>query len=137
MVHVEQYSEAFFASVKALWEEAFPNDPPWNRAEIVIPAKMASQPELFLVALDENSVIGAAIAGYDGHRGWLYSVAVSTAHQHAGVGSALVRNMEDRLRSLGCLKINLQVLSLNLGLVRFYHRLGYATEDRISMGRRL
>lgn len=137
MVHVEQYREEFFASVKALWEEAFPNDPPWNRAEVVIPAKMASQPELFLVALDAGCVIGAAIAGYDGHRGWLYSAAVSSPHQHTGVGSALVRVMEDRLRGLGCLKINLQVLSLNLGLVRFYHRLGYATEDRISMGRRL
>ena len=137
MPHVETYRAEFFQEVKSLWEEAFPNDPPGNRAEVVIPAKMATQPELFLVALAADSVVGAALAGYDGHRGWLYSVAVRGSHQRAGLGSALVRTMEERLCGLGCVKINLQVLSLNLPQVRFYHKLGYATEDRISMGKRL
>lgn len=98
---------------------------------------MATQPELLLVAIEAGHVVGSALAGYDGHRGWLYSVAVGASHQHTDVGSILVRAMEDRLRALGCLKINLQVLSLNTELVRFYHSLGYKTEDRISMGRRL
>lgn len=137
MPHVESYRDEFFEEVKSLWEAAFPHDPPWNRAEVVIPAKMATQPELFLVALDSAQVVGAALAGYDGHRGWLYSVAVRGSHQRGGVGSILVKTMEGRLRGLGCLKINLQVLSLNTELVRFYHKLGYKTEDRISMGRRL
>jgi ribosomal protein S18 acetylase RimI-like enzyme len=137
MPDVESYREAYYEEVKSLWEEAFPHDPLWNRAEVVIPAKMATQPELFLVAIDEGHVVGAALAGYDGHRGWLYSVAVSGPHQRTGLGSILVRTMEERLQSLGCLKINLQVLSFNIAQVRFYHKLGYKTEDRISMGRRL
>jgi ribosomal protein S18 acetylase RimI-like enzyme len=137
MARVESYRDAYFGEVKSLWEEAFPHDPPWNRAEVVIPAKMATQPELFVVALDGTRVVGAALAGYDGHRGWLYSVAVSGSHQRGGVGTILVRTIEERLQGLGCLKINLQVLSLNTALVRFYHSLGYKTQDRISMGRRL
>jgi ribosomal protein S18 acetylase RimI-like enzyme len=134
---VEQYRGSHFAGVKALWENAFPDDPPWNRAEVVIPAKMAAQPELFLVAVDGDMVIGAALAGYDGHRGWFYSVAVAPNYCRRGVATGLVRDMEERLRQKGCRKINLQVRSLNLALVMFYHSLGYRTEDRISMGRRL
>lgn len=137
MADIETYHPAFFAGVKALWEEAFPNDPPWNRAEVVIPAKMASQPNLFLVARAQEQVVGAALAGYDGHRGWLYSVAVRAAHGRQGIGSTLVRAMEARLSAMGCAKVNLQVLGLNMALVSFYHKLGYGTEDRISMGKRL
>jgi ribosomal protein S18 acetylase RimI-like enzyme len=131
------YGDTHFAAVKTLWERSYPNDPPWNRAETVIPNKMATQPDLFVVALDGDEVVGAALAGYDGHRGWLYSVTVAGAHHRLGVGSALVRELEDRLAALGCHKINLQVRSLNMSLVSFYHSLGYASEDRVSMGRRL
>lgn len=134
---IQSYRGAHFAGVKALWEHGYPNDPPWNRAEVVIPNKMAMQPDLFVVALDGRDVVGAAMAGYDGHRGWLYSVTVARSHHRLGIGSSLVKELEDRLARLGCQKINLQVRSLNMTLVSFYHTLGYASEDRVSMGRRL
>ncbi len=137
MYTVETYCPAYFADVRSIWETAFPNDPPWNRAEVVIPAKLIVQPELFLIAVRADRAIGAALAGYDGHRGWLYSVAVLEPHCRRGVGSMLVREVEVRLASLGCEKVKLQVLSLNLSLLNFYHSLGYSTEDRISMGRHL
>ena len=123
--------------VKALWQEAFPDDPPWNAAEIAIPAKLAQQPDLFFVALDEDTVVGSIMAGYDGHRGWLYAVAVSNSHRRRNIGSALVHRAEDCLRSLGCGKINLQVRSTNVPVAEFYKRLGYLTEERISMGKRM
>ncbi len=75
--------------------------------------------------------------GYDGHRGWLYSVAVMPSHQRIGLGTAMVRAMLRQLRELGCCKINLQVLSLDMALVTSYRALGYQIEQRISMGRRL
>lgn len=134
---IKTYRDEHFAGVKELWENSFPDDPPWNRAEVVIPAKLADQPDLFLVAINGTAVVGAALAGYDGHRGWLYSVAVSQAHCRQGIGSMLVRAMEDRLKKRGCKKINLQILALNMSLLTFYHALGYNTEDRISMGKRL
>jgi hypothetical protein len=51
MIKVRAYSEADFPEVKVLWEEAFPDDPPWNQAEVAIPAKLGFQPELFLTQL--------------------------------------------------------------------------------------
>ena len=135
--HIAPYSSEHFEGVKTLWQEAFPDDPAWNKAEVAVPAKLAVQPELFLVALDGDRVIGSVMAGYDGHRGWLHAVAVLNSRRRQGVGAALVRGAEDRLRSMGCSKINLQVRATNATIVEFYKRLGYAIEERTSMGKRL
>jgi ribosomal protein S18 acetylase RimI-like enzyme len=131
------YVSDHFDGVKAVWRETFPDDPPWNVADVAIPAKLAVQPDLFLVAVDGGQVIGSIMAGYDGHRGWLYAVAVLKSRQRQGVGTALVREAEIRLRSLGCDKINLQIRASNPAVVQFYQHLGYAVEDRISMDRRI
>ncbi|WP_447755466.1 GNAT family acetyltransferase [Sphingopyxis fribergensis] len=136
-MEIRRYETSDFDGVKSLWDEAFPNDPPWNRAEAAIPAKLAFQPDLFFVAADGGDVIGSAMAGYDGHRGWLYSVAVRRDAKRTGIGKALIRHAEAALQALGCEKVNLQVRATNDEVVHFYERLGYAAEDRISLGRRL
>jgi ribosomal protein S18 acetylase RimI-like enzyme len=137
LIRVEPYREAHFDAVSALWLEAFPDDPPHNRAEVAIPAKLAVQPDLLLVALDGQEVVGTVMAGYDGHRGWLYSVAVRQSHRRAGVGTMLIEDAERRLAQLGCTKVNLQVRAENAAVAGFYRRLGYAVEERVSMGKRL
>ncbi|HUO03427.1 MAG TPA: GNAT family acetyltransferase [Rhizomicrobium sp.] len=132
---IAPYEEKNFAGVKALWENVFPDDPPRDYAGISIAAKASEHPELFLLALEGERVIGSVMAGYDGHRGWLYRVAVSKSHRHQGVGAALIHEAEKRLWSLGCVKINLQVRGTNQAVTAFYQSLGYAVEDRISMGK--
>ena len=134
-LEIASYRDALFDGVDALWREAFPDATPRNRAAASIPAKLKVQPELFLVGLDGETVVGTVMAGYDGHRGWLYSVAVAKSHQRKGVGSALVREAEARLRALGCLKINLQVMPENAAVAEFYKGLGFVVEERISMGK--
>ena len=136
-IQVSTYDASHFGGVELLWRDAFPDDPPWNAAAVAIPAKLAVQPDAFLVASDGDLVIGSIMAGYDGHRGWLYALAVLTSHRGRGVGRALVREAERRLLSMGCGKVNLQVRASNPGVVAFYARLGYATEERVSMGKRL
>ena len=132
---VVTYASLHFAGVKALWWEAFPNPQSWNEPEFAIPAKLAMQPELFMVAVDGEAVTGSVMAGYDGHRGWIYAVAVRESHRRCGIGSALVREAERRLQAMGCAKINLQVRTANASVVAFYRRLGYEIEERISMGK--
>jgi len=77
------------------------------------------------------------MAGYDGHRGWLYTVAVSPQYRRQGIGRKLVQHAESALIEMGCLKINLQVRASNAEVVAFYQRLGYLVEERISMGKLL
>lgn len=129
------YDDRHFEGVKALWREAPLDQTVWRAPEFVIPAKTAIQPELFLVAVDDGRVIGTTMAGYDGHRGWLYTVAVLQAYRREGVGSALLREAEKRLLALGCCKINLQIVAANASTTAFYETLGYAIEERISMGK--
>src|ERR1700722_6305399 len=117
---IATYSPEHFAGVDQLWRGAFPDDPPWNRAGGAIPAKLSGQPALFLVALDRDEVVGSILGGYDGHRGWLYAVAVLKSYRRAGTGTCLVREAERRLEALGCSKINLQVRSSNTEVVGFY-----------------
>jgi ribosomal protein S18 acetylase RimI-like enzyme len=134
---IRTFREADSAAVAALWATVFPDDPPHNAPAIVIPKKLAVQPELFFVAEDEGWIAGTVMAGYDGHRGWLYTVAVDPALRRRGVGTALVRHAEAALQALGCPKVNLQVRASNAEVVAFYRTLGYDVEERISMGKRL
>lgn len=137
MVTVAPYCDEHFDGVEALWEEVFPHDPPWNRAPVAIPQKLAVQPQLLLVAHDEGAVIGTAMAGYDGHRGWLYAVAVRPDRQREGIGTLLLGEAEQRLHAMGCAKINLQIRAGNEALAAFYRRHGYEVEERVSMGKRI
>jgi len=136
-IEIVTYADEHFGGVGSLWREAFPEDPPWNNAASVIPAKIAFQQHLFFVALETGRVIGSLMAGYDGHRGWVNRIAVLRSHQGQGVGSALMRKAEAQLRIMGCTKINLQVRTSNAQAAEFYRRLGYAIEDRISMSKRI
>lgn len=123
--------------VIALWQTVFGDAAAHNAPALVIDTKLAAQDGLFFVALLHNRVVGTVMAGYDGHRGWLYSVAVHPDHRQQGIGSQLVARAERALTGRGCLKINLQILEDNAAVAAFYASLGYAVEPRVSMGKRL
>jgi ribosomal protein S18 acetylase RimI-like enzyme len=137
MPTISKYKDEHFAGVEALWREAFPNDAPWNKASTAIAEKMRFQPDLMLVALEGAEVVGSAMAGYEGHRGWISRIAVLRAHRRERIGQALLLEAEKRLAALGCIKINLQVLEANSAVVRFYEEAGYEIEPRISMSKHL
>ena len=99
--------------------------------------KLAVERDLFFVAEVEGAVVGTVMGGYDGHRGWIYSVAVAPHVQRQGIGAALIRHLEAALVARGCLKVNLQVRTSNAAVISFYRRLGYDVEERVSMGKRL
>lgn len=136
-LEIVTYEPDHFDGVDSLWREAFPDDPPWNRAAVAVPEKLARQPDLLLVGVQDGAVVGTVMAGYDGHRGWLYAVAVRRSHRRRGIGARLVRAAEDRLRALGCRRINLQVRSSDRPVVNFYEAVGYAVEARVSLGKRI
>lgn len=136
-VQIRPYEVSDEDIVVALWSAVFPNPSPWNEPRRVIASKLAVQRDLFVVAIADGAVVGTAMGGYDGHRGWLYTVAVRPDVQRQGIGRALVRYVEAALARLGCPKMNLQTLGSNAAVVPFYLRLGCSVEDRISMGKPL
>jgi ribosomal protein S18 acetylase RimI-like enzyme len=124
-------------AVIALWETVFGYETAHNTPSLAIDKKLAVADELFFVALRDEEVIGTVMGGYDGHRGWLYSVAVHPAHRREGLGAKLVRHAENALIARGCMKINLQIISANASVAAFYEALGYSIEPRISMGKKI
>ncbi|MEX3948270.1 GNAT family acetyltransferase [Paraburkholderia sp. EG287B] len=145
-VTIRVFSEADTDAVIALWLQAFPeyNDAsrPHRNPRLSIANKLGTQPELFFVAVRDGgdvdgALVGTAMAGYDGHRGWLYSVAVAPEARRHGLGTRLVRHAENALAALGCLKLNLQVLTDKAEVLAFYERLGYRADAVVSLGKRL
>jgi ribosomal protein S18 acetylase RimI-like enzyme len=122
--------------VVALWH-ACGLTRPWNDPHRDIQRKLSEQPELFLVATDNDALIGSAMVGFDGHRGWVYYLAVSPQHRRLSVGRALMQEAERLLMERGCPKINLLVRSSNAEVIAFYRKLGYTQDDVVSLGRRL
>lgn len=135
---ISPYSDiAHRVEVIALWKNVFGYKEARNKPELVIDQKVAFGDGLFFVATVGEAVIGTVMAGYDGHRGWIYSVAVSPAHRRKNVGSQLVRFAEGALARKGCVKVNLQIIEGNESVIAFYASLGFSVEKRISMGKQI
>jgi ribosomal protein S18 acetylase RimI-like enzyme len=134
---IRPYQEADEAAVIALWREVLPDTALHNEPGQALRQKRAFERDLLFVAAVNGVVVGTVMGGYDGHRGWVYSVAVCPEHRRAEIGTALVGRLERALADCGCLKVNLQVRTSNSAVVGFYERLGYAVEERVSMGKRL
>jgi ribosomal protein S18 acetylase RimI-like enzyme len=110
---------------------------PWNDPDRDIDRKLAVADGLLLVAHRGPELVGSVMAGYDGHRGWINYLAVDPAERRGGVATALMHGAEERLRGLGCAKINLQIRRANADAVSFYESIGFVEDDVISLGKRL
>ena len=120
-----------------LWKTVFGYTAGHNSSELSIDKKIRNGDGLFYVAEKEQRVIGTVMGGYDGHRGWIYSIAVDPEHRKQGVGSSLLSFVQSKLANLGCLKVNLQIMAENESVQSFYISNGFSVEQRISMGKKL
>ena len=133
---IRVYCEADEAAVIELWRECG-LVVPWNDPKDDIAQKVRTQPELFLVGLLDGRVVASVMAGYEGHRGWINYLGVSPELHGRGLGRKMMDAAEDRLRKLGCPKINLQVRRSNRAVLAFYEHLGFSKDDVVSLGKRL
>ncbi len=140
-VIVRRVTAADAEAVLALWGVVFPvyADPahPQRDPAASIARKLAFGDGLFWLAEQDGRLVGTAMAGYDGHRGWLYSVGVHPEARRAGVGARLVAEAEGALVALGCPKVNLQVFANNPSAQAFWRRVGYGQDRVVRFGTRL
>jgi ribosomal protein S18 acetylase RimI-like enzyme len=132
---IRPYVEADEAAVVAIWKESLPGT--WEDPRLSIARKLCVQRDLFLVAVDGESVVGTAMAGYEGHRGSVYYLAVHPSRRREGIGRALMKEVERALVAMGCPKINLMVRTSNLEVLAFYERLGFEDQEVVTLGKRL
>jgi len=124
-------------SIIDLWKNVFNPMDFHNDPENAFNMKSKHKDNLFFVAEENAQVIGTVIAGFDGHRGWIYSLAIKPEVRNKGIAKLLVKKAVEELKKLGCLKVNLQINSDNADVVDFYKKMGFQVEDRISMGMKL
>ena len=136
MIEIRAYRESDQDDVVNLWREC-ELVKPWNDPAKDIRRKLDVQRDLFLVGLLDGKLVGTVIAGYEGHRGWINYLAVSKECREMGFGRLMIDEVEERLRAMGCPKINLQIRSSNVDVIRFYQSLGYSEDDVVNMGKRL
>ena len=127
--------------VLALWRLAFPGyeDPrrPHRDPRASLERKLAFGDGLIWLAERDGRVVGTVMAGWDGHRGWLYSLGVHPEARRGGLGRALLAHAEAALAARGCRKVNLQVVATDGGVRAFWRAAGYAEDEVVSMGKRL
>jgi ribosomal protein S18 acetylase RimI-like enzyme len=140
-ITVRRVTAADAEALLALWQVVFPvyadAAHPHRDPAAAIARKLAFGDGLFWLAEREGRVVGSAMAGYDGHRGWLYSVGVRPEARRAGVGALLVSEAERALAALGCPKVNLQVYADNLAAQAFWRGVGYREDAVVGFGKRL
>jgi len=119
----------------------------WKRAGLIIrpgddlngiKVKLDRDPDLFLIAEDSGALVGCVLGAWDGRRGWINHLAVDPSHQRKGVGSALIIELEKRLRQKGAKKVNAQIYKWNQKSLDFFKATGYdAQTDLIMIGKEM
>lgn len=139
-MQIRAFHEDDTEAVVELWRAAGLTRP-WNDPHRDIARKLTVQPEMFLVATEPlaegERVVGAVMAGFEGHRGWINYLAALPEARGLGIGRALVERVEAELLARGCPKVSLQVRSENEQAVEFYRHLGYQQDPVLSFGKRL
>ena len=135
-LEIRTYRERDESAVIQLWQECG-LVMPWNDPRADIERKFADSPQLFFVGCVDAEIVASCMAGYDGHRGWIYYLAVGGPWQRRGFAGKLMRHAEACLYNLGCPKIDLMVRNNNDSVIGFYRNLGYGEDPVVVLSKRL
>jgi GNAT superfamily N-acetyltransferase len=133
---IRELSAESRASVIALWEQAGLTRP-WNSPEDDFDRALHGSSSVVLGAFDEDSLVATALVGHDGHRGWVYYLAVVDSRRRTGLGRLMMGAAEEWVRRHGIPKIQLMVREDNVTARDFYLSTGYVKSDVTVYGRRL
>jgi ribosomal protein S18 acetylase RimI-like enzyme len=110
---------------------------PWNDPNSDFDLALNTPTSTVLIAEAEARIVGTVMAGFDGHRGWIYYLAVDPRRQRSGLGQALMQAAEVWLTGQGAPKLQLMVRAENTEALAFYAALGLETQTVTVLGRRL
>lgn len=145
-MQIAEVSPADADAVTALWEQAGLTRP-WNPPAADLHRALDGATSTVLGAYRDDTLagptlvgptlIGTVMVGHDGHRGWVYYLAVAETERGAGLGRRLMEAAEAWLRERGAVKLQLMVRDTNEQVIGFYDRLGYADADVRVLAKRL
>jgi ribosomal protein S18 acetylase RimI-like enzyme len=122
--------DADVADVVALWQTCGLTRP-WNDPATDIAFARKGSNATVLIGRDDSAIVATVLVGHDGHRGWVYYVAVDPNHRGKGYGRVIMHAAENWLRAAGIAKLQLLVRADNTSVKDFYQSLGYSEQERI------
>jgi ribosomal protein S18 acetylase RimI-like enzyme len=134
--NIDLYQDEDEAAIVELWQECG-LVVPWNNPLADIARKLADSPELFFTGRIDGKLVASCMAGYDGHRGWIYFLAVANSEQRKGFAAQLVVHVEAQLIELGCPKLELMVRDTNHDVIAFYEAIGFNLDPVRVLSKRL
>jgi ribosomal protein S18 acetylase RimI-like enzyme len=108
---------------------------PWNDPLVDFDRAIEGPTSTVLGLRDDGDLVGTVMVGHDGHRGWIYYLAVSPDRQGRGLGATLLRAAEEWLHDAGAVKVQLMVRHDNQPVLGFYERLGYRDDSVVVVSR--
>jgi ribosomal protein S18 acetylase RimI-like enzyme len=130
LLTITAIEDADVADVIALWQ-ASGLTRPWNDPAADIALARRGPNSSVLVGREGGVIVASVLVGHDGHRGWVYYVAVDPSHRNKGYGRVMMDSAEDWLRGRGIEKLQLMVRPDNDQVQAFYRSLGYFEQERI------
>ena len=127
---IARITDADVADVVALWERCGLTRP-WNEPAADIALARKGENATILVGRKRDAIVATALVGHDGHRGWVYYVAVDPAHRGKGLGRTIMGAAEDWLRKTGIEKLMLMIRPENTAVRNFYESIGYGEQPRL------
>jgi ribosomal protein S18 acetylase RimI-like enzyme len=133
-MELRELTTADSESATSLWTESDLTRP-WNDPAADFDRAIAGPTSSVLGAFDGDVLSGTVMVGHDGHRGWVYYLAVSPRRRRAGVGRHLMEEAEQWLRQRGVVKLNVMVRHTNQTALGFYEQLGYSDAEVTVLAR--
>jgi len=135
-MHITDVTPADLEAVTTLWAEAGLTRP-WNPPATDLRRALDGTTSTVLGAFRDGRLVGTVMVGHDGHRGWVYYLAVAEDERGTGLGRRLMAAAETWLVERGAVKLQLMVRESNTAVTGFYDRLGYADADVRVLAKRL
>jgi ribosomal protein S18 acetylase RimI-like enzyme len=136
VVKIQTLPEELHSAAIALWHETGLTRP-WNDPTTDLQRAVEGPGSTVLAAVDGETLVATVMVGHDGHRGWVYYLAVDPAAQGQGLGRQMMQASEDWILGQRIPKLQLMVRSDNAAAIGFYAKLGYTDAAVVVLGKRL
>ena len=130
VLDIAAITDADIPAVVTLWQRCGLVRP-WNDPAADIALARSGGNSDVLVGRADAAIAATVLVGHDGHRGWVYYVAVDPDHQRKHFGRAIMQAAEDWLREKGIEKLQLLVRGDNTQVASFYESLGFGEQKRV------
>ncbi len=134
MTHIRTATLNDISAITQIWDECKLTRP-WNNPNDDIKNALTTPTSTILLLCNNAQIIGSVMLGYDGHRGWIYYLAVKTEYQKQGCGKKLVEEAENWLKVRNVPKVNLMIRNTNKAVKEFYESIGYKDDEVITMAK--